>query len=63
MRYVRTDAVCHGINSLISMLRIAEPGEALSLELPERPLAEILPLLRAGNGFPALKVAPAQDRG
>lgn len=54
MRYVRTDAVCHGVNSLISMLRIAGPGEELSLELPERPLAEILPLLRAGNGFPAL---------
>ena len=54
MRYVRTDAVCHGVNSLISLLRIADSEEALSLSLPERPLAEILPLLKAGNGFPAL---------
>lgn len=48
---VRTDAVCHGVNSLISLLAIAGPQEQILLELPERPLSEVLPLLRNGNGF------------
>ena len=54
LRYVRTDAVCHGVNSLISLLQITGPGESLSLELPEQPLAEILHMLRAGNSILAI---------
>ena len=48
---VRTDAVCHGVNSLITLLTIAKQKQEVFVTLPERPLAEILPLLRAGNGF------------
>lgn len=48
---VRTDAVCHGVNSLLSLLTIIGNQEQDLLNLSERPLREILPLLRAGNGF------------
>ncbi|VEG89683.1 hypothetical protein [Legionella spiritensis] len=48
---VRTDAVCHGLNSLVMLMESAASGEPLQLKLPERPLVKILPLLRAGKGF------------
>ncbi|WP_231950168.1 glycoside hydrolase family 76 protein [Legionella lansingensis] len=48
---VRTDAVCHGVNSLISLLNIVGDKEQVLLVVPERPLTEILPSLREGNGF------------
>jgi len=48
---VRTDAVCHGVNSLISLLTITGMRERILIDLPERPLQEVLPLLRVGNGF------------
>ncbi|PPA80556.1 hypothetical protein C4A76_26530, partial [Brevibacillus laterosporus] len=50
-RTVRTDAVCHGVNSLIMLLSTSGDGNKPLINLPERPLIEILPLLRAGNGF------------
>lgn len=46
---VRTDAVCHALNGLISLLRIEAGNDARLIELPAQPLREILPLLRAGN--------------
>lgn len=48
---VRTDAVCHGVNSLIYLLRMVGDKEQTLLELPEKPLEQVLPLLRAGNGY------------
>lgn len=48
---VRTDAVCHGVNSLIALIGITGSTNHPLLVLAERPLPEILPLLRAGNGF------------
>ncbi len=45
---VRTDAVCHGLNGLISLLGIEDNNSRALLKLTERPLREILPLLRAG---------------
>ncbi|SFK40135.1 hypothetical protein SAMN04488079_11017 [Methylophaga sulfidovorans] len=46
---VRTDAVCHGVNGLLSMLENEPEGTEVFMDLPERPLAELLPLLRAGE--------------
>ena len=46
---VRTDAVSHGLNGLISLTRIEGGHEGPLLSLPEPPLREVLPLLRAGN--------------
>jgi len=48
---VRTDAVCHGVNSLINLLSMIGSQEQMLVDLPEKPLQELLPLLRAGNGF------------
>ncbi len=48
---VRTDAACHGVNSLINLLKLEAGTKNLLVNLRERPLQEILPLLRAGNGF------------
>lgn len=49
---VRTDAVCHAVNSLLMVLSANKlkqfHHEDIMLSLPERPLREILPLLRAG---------------
>lgn len=47
---VRTDAVCHGVNSLIMLAAMIGDDNQVLLNLPERPLVEILPLLRAGRG-------------
>lgn len=46
---VRTDAVCHALNGLISLLAIEGNNKRTLVSLPEQPLREILPLLRAGN--------------
>ncbi|CEK09475.1 glycoside hydrolase family 76 protein [Legionella hackeliae] len=46
---VRTDAVCHGVNSLLSLLAMVSDSTQPLLTVPERPLAEILPSLRAGR--------------
>ncbi|WED42605.1 glycoside hydrolase family 76 protein [Legionella cardiaca] len=51
---VRTDAVCHGVNSLISLLNMIDKNDNTNqtlLTVPERPLADILPSLRWGKGF------------
>lgn len=48
---VRTDAVCHGLNSLIMVLENIGHDNQVLVNLPERPLVELLPLLRAGNGY------------
>ncbi|MDI9818717.1 MULTISPECIES: glycoside hydrolase family 76 protein [unclassified Legionella] len=48
---VRTDAVCHGLNSLINLLTIVGNNNTILLTVPERPFAEILPSLSAGKGF------------
>jgi len=46
---VRTDAVCHGLNGLISLLHVEGNENKELVNLPERPLQELLPLLRAGD--------------
>jgi hypothetical protein len=46
---VRTDAVCHGLNGLISLIQIEGARDEPLLSLPEPPLRKVLPLLRAGN--------------
>ncbi len=48
---VRTDAVCHGVNSLIILLQMVGQTNQTLLVVPERPLADVLPSLRAGQGF------------
>lgn len=48
---VRTDAVCHGVNSLVNLLMLVGDKDSVLINLPEKPLQEVLPLLRAGNGF------------
>jgi hypothetical protein len=49
-RSVRTDAVCHGVNSLIALMRSVEPEQKILLTLPERSFEETLGLLRIGSG-------------
>jgi hypothetical protein len=44
---VRTDAVCHGVNSLIGLLEIT--GEGILISVPERPFEEVINLLRLGT--------------
>lgn len=49
---VRTDAVCHGVNSLLLLEKAIPRSVSLKEELihfPERKLIEILPLMRAGS--------------
>ena len=46
---VRTDAVSHGLNSLLSMLENEPDDVDVFIDLPERDLAELMPLLRAGE--------------
>lgn len=48
---VRTDAVCHGLNGLLTLLEIENSNstDATLLTLPQRPLKEIIPLLRVGD--------------
>ncbi|KTD08002.1 glycoside hydrolase family 76 protein [Legionella jamestowniensis] len=46
---VRTDAVCHGVNSLLSLLAMVRDSKEPLLVVPERPFVEILPSLRAGR--------------
>ncbi|MCX4186315.1 hypothetical protein [Methylophaga sp. OBS4] len=48
-RTVRTDAVCHGLNGLVRLLEIEGSNDEILVNLPERPLRELLPLLRAGE--------------
>lgn len=48
---VRTDAVCHGVNSLISMMHIAGDKKGVWFSLPAIPLRELLPQLRAGYPY------------
>lgn len=48
---VRTDAVCHGVNSLLSMRKIQGNKTFPWFSLPEPPLKELLPQLRAGYPY------------
>jgi hypothetical protein len=45
---VRTDAACHGANSLIGLLDITEEGQLISV--PERPFEETINKIRIGKG-------------
>jgi hypothetical protein len=45
---VRTDAACHGANSLIGLLNITEEGQLISV--PERPFEETINKIRIGKG-------------
>lgn len=46
---VRTDAVCHGTNSLLYLLKITGNAPQVLIDIKEQPLFEILPMIRAGN--------------
>lgn len=46
---VRTDAVCHGVNSLLSLLNIIGNQKQPLIDIKAQPLFKILPLIRAGN--------------
>jgi|GEM_PF-503337 len=46
---VRTDAVCHGGNSLVGLLEMIGPEKQTLLVLPERPIQEVIGLLRIGK--------------
>ena len=46
---VRTDAVCHGTNSLLYLLKITGNAPQVFIDIKEQPLFEILPMIRAGN--------------
>lgn len=46
---VRTDAVCHGVNSLISLLNMMDIHQNVLLDIPEQSIEQLFPLLRAGN--------------
>ncbi len=46
---VRTDAVCHGLNSLVGLLSIVGPENQSLQFLPERPIDEVIGLLEMGG--------------
>lgn len=46
---VRTDAVCHGLNGMVSLLKVEADNTQPLVDLPQQPLREILPLMRAGQ--------------
>lgn len=48
---VRTDAVCHGVNGWLGLMKIVGAGEQDLLLLPERSFDETIDLLRIGRGF------------
>lgn len=49
---VRTDAVCHGLNSLINLIAILGPNNhQVLVTLPERPFNETIGLIRIGKGI------------
>lgn len=52
-KLIRTDAVCHGINGLLTLVKAIGSPHQPFLNVPERPLADILPSLRAGSGLPS----------
>jgi hypothetical protein len=47
---VRTDAVCHGVNGWLGLMKIVGAGEQELLTLPERSFDETIDLLRIGRG-------------
>ena len=47
-KIVRTDAVCHGGNSLVGLLKIAGPKDQVYKSLPEMPFEQVLTLLGIG---------------
>ncbi|WP_028388540.1 hypothetical protein [Legionella fairfieldensis] len=49
---VRTDAVCHGVNSLVNLMTILGPDYQSLVTLAERPFAETIGLLRIGAAEP-----------
>ena len=55
---VRTDAVCHGGNSLVGFMEIMGPQEQTYMVLPEMPFDEVLGLLGIGK-FPDIGLKPA----
>ena len=46
---VRTDAVCHGVNSFLYLLRNLSDKDGVLLDIPEQSIQTLLPLIRAGN--------------
>ena len=47
---VRTDAVCHGLNSLINLLTIVGSDNHILVRLPEQSFDQTIGLLRIGKG-------------
>lgn len=46
---VRTDAVCHGLNSLIGLLAIVGPRDQVLRVIPDTPIDEMMTLLQIGS--------------
>lgn len=46
---VRTDAVCHGLNSLIGLLAMVGPREQVLRVIPDTPIDEMMTLLQIGS--------------
>ena len=53
-KIVRTDAVCHGGNSLVGLLKIAGPKNQVYKTMPEMPFEQVLTLLGIGL-FPEIE--------
>lgn len=50
---IRTDAVCHGLNSLVGLLKITGMENQSLAFLPEMPFDEVLGLLEMGGSIPS----------
>ena len=46
---VRTDSVCHGVNSFIYLLNNLPPHDEVLLDIPEQSIQTLLPLIKGGN--------------
>lgn len=46
---VRTDSVCHGVNSFIYLLNNMPKHEEVLLDIPEQSIKTLLPLIKGGN--------------
>ena len=60
-KIVRTDAVCHGGNSLVGLLKIAGPKNQVYKTLPEMPFEQVLTLIGIGL-FPEIEHGDAGKR-
>lgn len=46
---VRTDSVCHGVNSFIYLLNNLPRNDEMILDIPEQSIQTLLPLIKGGN--------------